>query len=121
MKENIYFFIAATALASLVIVPALLIQPNEPVGADPILEVSLTDKIETMKTEQGYTQIMKGEGDKAGLPANVWVNVYSGPKGKGYQTVTEYLDRIEYVGHGPHADEFTRTEMKPIIGVSTSS
>lgn len=57
----------------------------------------------------------------AKLAPNTVVNTYSGPQGDGYQVVTEYEDRIEAVGFGPQAQDFTYTKFKPIPGVATST
>lgn len=71
--------------------------------------LTIEEKVEKDKGQDGsYQQKKKGE-----LNPNVEVNVFDGPEGKGYQIVTEYPDRIEYVGKGAYAKDNTYTVFKP--------
>jgi len=109
----------------LIIVAGIHFTPEKPLGAE--LE-TLSSSIEDSKSADGtYVQVLKdgtvpdGKSfDTSKLPPNTWVNVYDGPKGKGYQVVTEYEDRTEYVGYGPYAAEYTRTEVKPVKTASST-
>lgn len=88
------------------------------------LEVEM-EKTKTAKSE--YIQILENgtvsDGkafDTTKIPANTYTNVYDGPKGKGYQIVTKYPDRIEHTGYGPSAEDYTYTVIIPPIVASTT-
>jgi hypothetical protein len=91
-------------------------------------KASLEVEMQKTKTAGGdYVQILKDRTvdggktfDTKALPANTWTNVYDGPKGKGYQIVTKYPDRIEHTGYGPSAEDYTYTVIIPPIVASTS-
>lgn len=93
---------------------AVQLPSSDSLGADKVAPVSVKSLQDAEYTKTGtYTQVLKGEvGSKIAVPAGTYVNVYEGPTGKGYQVVTEYADRIEYVGYGPQAEVYTYTEIK---------
>lgn len=48
------------------------------------------------------------------------VNVYDGPQGKGYQTVTKTATATVYTGYGPEANDRTYTVPFPVIVASST-
>lgn len=100
-------------------------------GVGEIQSNTLEGELERIKTVDGrYLQILKDGTvadaknlmlfDTKRLPPNTFVNVYDGPKGKGYQIVTEFSDRIEYYGYGPAAKDYTYTEIKNTLTASST-
>ena len=107
---------------------AVGVQMSQPLGGERPDLTELQAELESKKDSKGrYVQILKGGTPAHGkvfntakLPPNTYVNVYESPNGTGYQIVTEYPDRIEYIGFGRYAEDYTRTELiSPFIASST--
>lgn len=122
-----YLYTGALVIASIVAVSGYTLHSTELAGITGTKE-TLNTELEKLKTQDGtYTQILKDGTvadakvfDTSKLPPNTYVNVYEGKDGSGYQVVTEYDDRIEYVGYGAEAEAYTETRFKPsIIATST--
>lgn len=68
--------------------------------------------------EGDYQQYLKGgmlpesEEKLATIPDTTRVDVYDGPKGKGYIIVQEFADRTVSLGYGPEAADYTKVELK---------
>jgi len=61
-----------------------------------------------------------GEYKQEFLQNNFAINVYESLC-KGYQTEVHLPDRIEYVGYGPLADQFTYTINFPVVSTASTS
>ena len=123
-----YYYTGALVIASTVAISGYTLQSTALAGIT-VTKETLNTELEKSKTKDGtYTQILKdgtvADGktfDTSKLPPNTYVNVYGGKDGSGYQVVTEYDDRIEYVGYGGLARDYTFTIQKTVTGVATST
>jgi len=81
------------------------------------IEKVIEQQVEKQKGGGEFEQILKG-GNKPSdvidketvkdFPENTWVDIYDGPKGKGYTVVTEVGNKQIRIGYGPEAKERTQ-------------
>lgn len=136
-NKILWFFVGGVALASGI----TMLEPNEPdslAGAflDRELKANeirnIQNKYESLKVTHGeYTQvtldgrILVRDGEVVDqqlldlLPANMIVDVYSGPNGDGFELIQTLSDRIVHYGFGPEAE--SRTYVLPISKGTASS
>jgi len=83
-----------------------------------VVDLSLleSEQVSYFEKEKEYIQVKKSQTD-----GSYYVNTFESPYGKGYQVVQIYKDRVEYIGYGPNAKDFTYTVSLVPVASSTGS
>lgn len=110
----------------------VLINTEEDVGAPLTTEEAIVAAQEAYFQQHGeYLQIKKNNElperytgtvtnkINATIPNDYEVHIYDGPKGKGFVIRWEDANGRYAQGYGPHASEYTRTDIKQVSATST--